>query len=344
MPLRVSGRNINIGTALQQRIIERVEEAMSKYFRGGYSGHATVGKDGFGFRTECVLHLDSGALLEAEGMAADAYESADQAAIHIEKRLRRYKRRRKDHQAASRRLNPRNAIKSGSRCPASPIDAAADRPYGPPPSTSLAIRRCLLRSLAMSMTLTDLVAPNAIIPALKVNNKKQAIQELAARAAELTGQNERAILEILLQREKLGSTAVGNGVAIPHGKLPKLGRLFGLFARLERAIDFEALDGQPVDLIFLLLAPEAAGADHLKALARVARLLRDPEIARKLRELARCRRALCRAGDAGGEQRGVAAAVTIRERRRSSSLHVLGFIPAPRDYWMPAFAGMTAIS
>lgn len=134
------------------------------------------------------------------------------------------------------------------------------------------------------MTLTDLVAPSAIIPALRVNAKKQAIQELSARAAELTGQNEKAILEILLQREKLGSTAVGNGVAIPHGKLPKLGRLFGLFARLERPIDFEALDSQPVDLIFLLLAPEAAGADHLKALARVARLLRDREIARKLRE------------------------------------------------------------
>ncbi len=134
------------------------------------------------------------------------------------------------------------------------------------------------------MTLTDLVAPNAIIPALKVNNKKQVIQELAARAAELSGQNERAVLEILSQREKLGSTAVGNGVAIPHGKLPQLGRLFGLFARLERPVDFEALDGQAVDLVFLLLAPEAAGADHLKALARVARLLRDPEIARKLRE------------------------------------------------------------
>jgi len=135
-----------------------------------------------------------------------------------------------------------------------------------------------------SMTLTDLVAPSAIVPALKVNNKKQVLQELSARAAELTGQSERAIFEILLQREKLGSTAVGNGVAIPHGKLSKLGRLFGLFARLERPIDFEALDGQPVDLVFLLLAPEAAGADHLKALARVARLLRDPEIARKLRE------------------------------------------------------------
>src|SRR5476649_562729 len=136
----------------------------------------------------------------------------------------------------------------------------------------------------MSMTLTDVIAPNAIIPALKVNGKKQAIQELAARAAELTGQSERAILEILLQREKLGSTAVGNGIAIPHGKLPKLARLFGLFARLDRPIDFEALDGQPVDLVFLLLAPEGAGADHLKALARVARLLRDPDIAPKLRQ------------------------------------------------------------
>ena len=133
------------------------------------------------------------------------------------------------------------------------------------------------------MTLTDLIAPNAIVPALKVNNKKQAIQELAARAAELSGQNDKAILEILLQREKLGSTAVGNGVAIPHGKLPKLGKLFGLFARLHRPIDFEALDNQPVDLIFLL-APEAAGADPLKARARVARQLRAPEIARRLRE------------------------------------------------------------
>lgn len=131
--------------------------------------------------------------------------------------------------------------------------------------------------------LTDLVAPNAILPALKVNNKKQALHELATRAAALTGQSERAIFEVLLQREKLGSTAIGNGIAIPHGKMPNLNQLFGLFARLDRPIDFAALDGQPVDLIFLLLAPEGAGADHLKALARVARLLRDPGVAHKLR-------------------------------------------------------------
>ena len=134
------------------------------------------------------------------------------------------------------------------------------------------------------MLLTDLVAPNAIIPALKVNSKKQALAELAAKAAEFCGQSERTIVEILQQREKLGSTGVGNGIAIPHGKLPKLEKLVGLFARLDRPIDFEALDGQPVDLIFLLLAPEAAGADHLKALARVARLLREPDVVRKLRD------------------------------------------------------------
>jgi PTS system nitrogen regulatory IIA component len=130
------------------------------------------------------------------------------------------------------------------------------------------------------MPLIDLVAPNAILPALKVNSKKQVLHELAARAALLSGQNERAIFDILMQR---GSTAVGNGIAIPHGKMPGLTRLFGLFARLDRPIDFEALDNQPVDLVFLLLAPEGAGADHLKALARIARLLRDPNVAHKLR-------------------------------------------------------------
>ena len=98
MSLRVSGKNMSIGAALRERIGDRVAEATSKYFLGGYSGHATVARDGFGYHTECVIHLDSGAVLESEGMAADAYESADQAAIRIEKRLRRYKRRRKDHQ------------------------------------------------------------------------------------------------------------------------------------------------------------------------------------------------------------------------------------------------------
>ena len=100
MPFRISGKNIDIGEALRARVNARIAEAMGKYFDGGYSGHVTVGKEGFGFRTECAVHLDSGITLQAEGMAADAYASADQAAIRIEKRLRRYHRRLKDRPLA----------------------------------------------------------------------------------------------------------------------------------------------------------------------------------------------------------------------------------------------------
>jgi ribosomal subunit interface protein len=99
MSFRVSGKNIDIGEALRSRINMRIGEATAKYFDGGFSGHVTVGKEGFGFRTECLIHLDSGIVLEAEAMAADAYASADQVAGRIEKRLRRYKRRLKNHQA-----------------------------------------------------------------------------------------------------------------------------------------------------------------------------------------------------------------------------------------------------
>jgi ribosome hibernation promoting factor len=100
MPFRVSGKNIDVGEALRTKINTRIAEVAAKYFDGGYSGHVTVGKDGFGFRTECVVHLDSGIVFEADAMAADAYASAEQAALRIEKQLRRYKRRLKDHQAA----------------------------------------------------------------------------------------------------------------------------------------------------------------------------------------------------------------------------------------------------
>ena len=129
----------------------------------------------------------------------------------------------------------------------------------------------------------DLITPHAILPNLKAGNKKQALQELARKASELTGQHERAIFDVLLERERLGTTGVGHGIAIPHGKLSSLDRVHGVFARLERPIDFDAIDEQPVDLIFLLLAPEQAGADHLKALARVSRLLRDQSVCEKLR-------------------------------------------------------------
>ena len=133
------------------------------------------------------------------------------------------------------------------------------------------------------MEIADLISPASVVANLRVGSKKQALQDLAKRAAETTGLPERAIFEVLLERERLGTTGVGNGIAIPHGKLPGLRRLYGLFARLETPIDFDAVDEQPVDLIFLLLAPEAAGADHLKALARVSRLLRDRAVCEKLR-------------------------------------------------------------
>ena len=133
------------------------------------------------------------------------------------------------------------------------------------------------------MPLNDLVEANAILPALRVTTKKQALQEISDRAAEISGMSARDIFDALLQRERLGSTGVGGGIAIPHGKMPKTDRIFGVFARLERPIDFDALDGDPVDLIFLLIAPEGAGADHLKALSRIARALRDPGLTSRLR-------------------------------------------------------------
>jgi nitrogen PTS system EIIA component len=129
----------------------------------------------------------------------------------------------------------------------------------------------------------EFLTPEAVAPTVRARGKKQLLQELSAQAASLTGLEERLVFETLLQRERLGSTGIGEGIAIPHCKIPGLTRLFGLVARLERPIEFEALDGQPVEIVFLLLAPEGAGADHLKALARVARVLREPGIRDRIR-------------------------------------------------------------
>jgi PTS system nitrogen regulatory IIA component len=133
------------------------------------------------------------------------------------------------------------------------------------------------------MEINDLISLEGIVANLRATSKKQALQDLARRAADVTGEPERAIFEVLIERERLGTTGVGNGIAIPHGKLPGLDKLYGLFARLDTPIDFDAIDEQPVDLICVLLAPETAGADHLKALARVSRLLRDRTVCEKLR-------------------------------------------------------------
>ncbi|MFZ5610008.1 MAG: PTS IIA-like nitrogen regulatory protein PtsN [Pseudomonadota bacterium] len=133
------------------------------------------------------------------------------------------------------------------------------------------------------MDIPDLISPDAVMADLKATSKKQVLQLLAAKAAQLTELEERDIFTVLFERERLGTTGVGQGVAIPHGKLPALERIIGVFARLAKPVDFESIDGQPVDLIFLLLAPDNAGADHLKALARISRLLRDKATCDKLR-------------------------------------------------------------
>ena len=131
--------------------------------------------------------------------------------------------------------------------------------------------------------IAELITPQAVVPNPRVATKRQLLQELAKRAAALAGLDEKIVLDTLLERERLGSTGIGAGTAVPHGRLPNLPRMFALFARLEKPIPFESVDDQPVDLVFLLLTPENAGADHLKALARISRLLRDQTTCAKLR-------------------------------------------------------------
>ena len=133
------------------------------------------------------------------------------------------------------------------------------------------------------MEMTDLLTPDSVIDGLKVTSKKQVLQDLSDRASVLTGLKARDVLETILARERLGTTGVGQGIAIPHGRMDDLDKIYGLFARLNKPIDFDSLDEQPVDLVFMLLAPEGAGADHLKALAKISRLLRNQTICKKLR-------------------------------------------------------------
>lgn len=133
------------------------------------------------------------------------------------------------------------------------------------------------------MLISDLLTPQSIIPDLKATSKKQALQEIASYAAQQLHLEDRAVLDVLLERERLGSTGVGGGVAIPHGKMVNLDRLYLLFAKLSVPVAFDAPDGRPVDLMFLLLTPENAGGDHLTALAKVSRLLRDEKVCSLLR-------------------------------------------------------------
>lgn len=133
------------------------------------------------------------------------------------------------------------------------------------------------------MGLDDLLSPKGVIHDLRVRCKREALQALAERAEQIVGKPAQEIIATLMEREQLGSTGVGDGAAIPHGKIEGLNKITGIFARLETPVNFDSLDDQPVDLIFLLLAPENATAAHLKALARVARLLKDEDSCKALR-------------------------------------------------------------
>ena len=133
------------------------------------------------------------------------------------------------------------------------------------------------------MQLSEILSTESVLPAVKAPNKRQLLQDLANHAAKRTGLDARRIFDVLLQRERLLTTGLGQGTAIPHGKFADLGRVYGLFAKLAHPIDFKSVDEQPVDLVFLLLSPESASGDHLMALARVSRLFRDPHIVAKLR-------------------------------------------------------------
>ena len=133
------------------------------------------------------------------------------------------------------------------------------------------------------MTLEDIIDAQSVLANVKAKTKKQLLQDLSQHLAKHAGIDGRIVFETLLTREKLGSTGIGQGIAIPHGKVAALHRVHGLFARLATPIEFDSVDSQPVDLVFVLLAPGHAGADHLKALARISRILRDPSVVAKLR-------------------------------------------------------------
>jgi nitrogen PTS system EIIA component len=135
----------------------------------------------------------------------------------------------------------------------------------------------------LTMDLCDLLASDGIIASLKATSKKHALQELATIAAARTGLDQREIFNTLLQRERLGSTGLGHGIAVPHVKLAGMRNILCLFARLDEAIDYESHDGEPVDLLFLLLAPDHASGDHLKALASISRVVREPSVLDALR-------------------------------------------------------------
>lgn len=134
------------------------------------------------------------------------------------------------------------------------------------------------------MKISDIITVDSIALSVKAKNKRQLLQELSQLATTATNVNERTIFDILLERENLGSTGFGGGVALPHGRLSELNKVHGFFIKLATTLDYNSIDGKPIDMLFLLLSPESSGADHLTALAQISRILKDNNMVSKLRE------------------------------------------------------------
>lgn len=135
------------------------------------------------------------------------------------------------------------------------------------------------------MKLSEIMSGNSVFVGLKANSKRQLLQELAGKAAEVTGISDRTVFDTVLERESLGTTGFGDGTALPHGRFAELDKIYGFFAKLASPVDYEAVDGKPVDLVFMLLSPESSGADHLTALAQASRILKDEATRSKIRQI-----------------------------------------------------------
>ena len=137
------------------------------------------------------------------------------------------------------------------------------------------------------MKISDIMSVDSVMLSVKAKNKRALLQEVAQFASSVTKIDDRIIFDALLERENLGSTGFGGGVALPHGRLSELKKVYGFFVKLAAPIDFDAIDGKPIDMLFLLLSPESSGADHLTALAQISRILKNNNLVNKLREAER---------------------------------------------------------
>jgi len=241
MRYQITGKQIDIGEALQVHVKTELGEVIDKYAERPTDANVVFSKSGHEYVCESEVHLSTGLTAQAKARETEIYAAFDSCSEKMEKQLRRYKRRLKDHHR--------------------------DRPQ---PVEQIGASSYILESNDSH----DENEPDSLQPMI--------IAEMETKIPSLSV-GEAVMLDALLDRETLGPTGVGNGIALPHARLEGLDSVVSVFVRLEKPMDFGAVDRQPVDLIFALFAPQNAGVDHLKALALVSRTLRDSSICAKLR-------------------------------------------------------------